>query len=98
VTPFPRVYWYGQRPRPTRALPPLTNDTKTEVVVVGGGVAGLACAQALNEQGRKVVLLEKESCGSGASGRSSGFITPDSEMELSDLVRNRGAERAKRLW
>ncbi len=66
--------------------------------MVGGGVAGLACAQALSEQGHKVVLLEKETCGSGASGRSSGFITPDSEMELSDLVRNRGAERAKRLW
>ena len=98
MTPRLRVYWHEQRQRPARALPPLTNDTKTEVVVVGGGVAGLACAQALNEQGRRVVLLEKESCGSGASGRSSGFITPDSEMELSDLVRNRGAERAKRLW
>ena len=98
MTPRLRVYWHEQRPQPARALPPLTNDTKTEVVVVGGGVAGLACAQALNEQGRKVVLLEKDACGSGASGRSSGFITPDSEMELSDLVRNRGAERAKRLW
>jgi gamma-glutamylputrescine oxidase len=67
-------------------------------VVVGGGVAGLACAQALNGQGRQVVLLEKEICGAGASGRSSGFITPDSEMELSELVRTRGPERAKRLW
>jgi len=68
------------------------------VVVVGGGVAGLACAQALHEQGRKVVLLEKEECGVGASGRSSGFVTPDSEMELSSLVHHGGMERAKRLW
>jgi len=67
-------------------------------VVVGGGVAGLACAQALHEQGRKVVLLEKEECGVGASGRSSGFVTPDSEMELSSLVHHGGMERAKRLW
>ena len=44
------------------------------------------------------MLLEKEVCGSGASGRSSGFITPDSEMELSSLIRSRGVERAKRLW
>lgn len=68
------------------------------MVVVGGGVAGLACAQALHEQGRKVVLLEKEECGVGASGRSSGFVTPDSEMELSSLVHHGGMERAKRLW
>jgi len=96
VTPSPRVYWYEQGTRPTRELPPLNGDRKTEIVVVGGGVAGLACAQALSEQGRKVLLLERDACGSGASGRSSGFITPDSEMELSDLVRRRGPESAKR--
>ena len=98
MTPLPRVYWHEQRPRPAHTFPPLASDTETDVVVVGGGVAGLACAQAMNEQGHKVVLLEREGCGSGASGRSSGFITPDSEMELSTLVRTRGMERAKGLW
>ena len=96
--PLPRIYWYEQRPGEARRLPPLAQDTRTEVVVVGGGVAGLGCAQTLNEKGRKVVLLERGLCGGGASGRSSGFITPDAEMELSDLVRNRGPEGAKRLW
>jgi gamma-glutamylputrescine oxidase len=96
--PLPRVYWYEQQPWPSRPFPPLSSDAKTEVVVIGGGVAGLACAQALNDQGRKVILLEKEVCGSGASGRSSGFITPDSENELSSLVRRRGVTRATRLW
>jgi len=98
VTPSQRVYWFEQRARPTREWPPLNGDAKADVVVVGGGVAGLACAQALSQQGRKVLLLERDVCGSGASGRSSGFITPDSEMELSDLVRHRGLERAKQLW
>lgn len=96
--PLPRVYWHEQGARSSRVYAPLTSDTRTDVVVVGGGVAGLACAQALNDQGREVVLLEKDVCGSGASGRSSGFITPDSEMELSSLMRSRGIERAKRLW
>lgn len=96
--PLPRVYWYEQRTQEMRRLPPLAQSIQTEVVIVGGGIAGLACAQALSEQGCKVVLLEKEFCGAGASGRSSGFITPDAEMELSDLVRIRGPEQAKRLW
>jgi gamma-glutamylputrescine oxidase len=96
--PLPRVYWHDQAARSSRVYAPLTSETKTDVVVVGGGVTGLACAQALNDQGRKVVLLEKDVCGSGASGRSSGFVTPDSEMELSSLIRSRGIERAKRLW
>ena len=93
-----RIYWHEQRRRPASPSSPLSKDESADVVVVGGGVAGLSCAQALNAQGRKVVLLEKDVCGSGASGRSSGFVTPDSEMELSSLVRSRGIERAKRLW
>jgi len=98
MTPLSQVYWYQQRARPRRELPPLGGNAEVEMVVVGGGVAGLTCAHALSERGHKVVVLERSFCGSGASGRSSGFITPDSEMELSDLVRSRGPERARRLW
>jgi glycine/D-amino acid oxidase-like deaminating enzyme len=56
---------------------------------VGGGIAGLSAAQWLSEMAStlSVCLLEAETCGAGASGRSSGFITPDSELELKDLVR-----------
>ena len=97
MTPLHRVYWHEQRPSADE-LPPIRADIRADAVVVGGGVAGLSCAQTLSEQGQKVVLLERDTCGSGASGTSSGFITPDSEMELSDLVRNRGLERARRLW
>jgi gamma-glutamylputrescine oxidase len=93
-----RIYWHEQRLLDARPLQPLAHETRTEVVVVGGGMAGLSCAQALNEQGRKVILLERETCGWGASGRSSGIITPDSEMELNDLVRAKGREGGKRLW
>lgn len=96
--PALRVFWREQRPERERRLPPVAQDLSAEVAVVGGGVAGLHCAQTLREQGRSVVLLERETCGGGASGRSSGFITPDSEMELSRLVRDRGAEEARRLW
>jgi gamma-glutamylputrescine oxidase len=98
VGPVPRIYWHEQRPPGVARPAPLAHDVRTEVVVVGGGVAGLSCAQALSEQGRSVVVLEASTCGGGASGRSSGFITPDAEMELRDLVRSRGPESAKRLW
>jgi gamma-glutamylputrescine oxidase len=97
-TPLPRIYWHEQRLLEAPRLQPLARETRTDVVVVGGGVAGLSCAQALSAGGRRVVLLEQGTCGSGASGRSSGFITPDGELELSDLVRTRGPERARRLW
>ena len=69
-----------------------------DVVVVGGGVAGLHAALRLNAEGAQVVLLEKTVCGGGMSGLSSGFLTPDSEMGLRELVGRFGLARASALW
>jgi gamma-glutamylputrescine oxidase len=66
--------------------------------VIGGGIAGLHAALHLVEQGADVVLLEKSFCGGGMSGRSSGFLTPDSELSLYQLVRRFGSDDASRLW
>lgn len=46
-----------------------------DVVVIGAGVVGLACARALAEAGREVVIVEREACfGSGISARNSEVI------------------------
>jgi gamma-glutamylputrescine oxidase len=91
----PTVYWHRHV---TPAVQPLRGDIRSEAVVVGGGIAGLTCAQALNDRGLEVTLVERDSCGAGASGKSSGFITPDSELELSDLVATRGESLGRELW
>ncbi len=90
------VHWYGLKPTPRD--PAFSGKLETTVVVVGGGVAGLSCAQALNEAGVPVVLLERDFCGAGASGKTSGFITPDSEIELSSLLSSYGPKKAKKIW
>lgn len=94
-TPRNDVYWYTLEPTD---IIPLQSNISADVAVIGGGMAGLTCAQALAEAGREVVLLEGEFCGAGASGKSSGFITPDSELGLRVLVARYGPERAKALW
>lgn len=47
---------------------------QTDVVVVGGGIAGVTTAFALRERGFDVVLLEQRFLAFGASGRSLGAI------------------------
>jgi gamma-glutamylputrescine oxidase len=89
------VFWYDRK-EPT--LPALEGTISTDVVVVGGGMMGLMCARTLLARGQRVCLVEAETCGAGASGRSSGFITPDSELELRDLVRQFGTEEGRKLW
>jgi sarcosine oxidase subunit beta len=48
-----------------------------EVIVVGGGIVGAACAYELAEAGVSVTLLERDELAAGASGRNNGlWVTP----------------------
>lgn len=90
-----KVFWYEGKGAPRAAL---KEDCTADVVIVGGGMAGLMCAHEFAQAGKQVVLLEKDFCGGGASGKSSGFISPDSELELSDLISDYGKDTARALW
>ena len=58
---------------PPAPLPPLLRRTHSaDVCVVGGGIAGCSAALTLAERGYRVVLLEGQRIGWGASGRSGG--------------------------
>jgi len=96
------VFWYEQKKEASgvarSVTAPLAADRSCDVIIVGGGMAGLTAAERFSREGKSVVLLECDFCGAGASGKTSGFITPDSEIELSTLVENRGPAVAKTLW
>ena len=89
------VFWFDHE---AEALPRLQQAIRVDVVVVGGGMMGLMCARSLAARKQRVCVLEAGTCGGGASGRSSGLITPDSELELSDLVRGFGDRLGPGLW
>lgn len=89
-----QVFWYLQRPN----TQPLRQNISADVVVVGGGMAGLTAAQAFANKGKHVVLLEAYYCGAGASGKSSGFITPNCELGLADFIEQYGPETGHRIW
>lgn len=82
----------------TDFCPPLRADLKTEFLIVGGGMAGLHAALQLITSGHSVALLERNICGGSSTGKSAGFVTPDSELELSQLVRRFGPAGARRVW
>ena len=68
------------------------------MLIIGGGASGLAAAARFIGAGKSVVLLEKNICGGSSTGKSAGFLTPDSELELSQLIRRFGPTGAKDLW
>src|SRR6058998_2253970 len=46
----------------------------SDVVIVGGGIIGAACAYELAPSGASVTLLERDELAAGASGRNIGFF------------------------
>ncbi|WP_100406823.1 glycine oxidase ThiO [Bacillus solitudinis] len=50
------------------------------IIVLGGGVIGLASALELNNRGHQVTVLEKSKCGGQASGAAAGMLAPFSEI------------------
>jgi len=77
---------------------PLDKNLKCECLVIGAGFAGLHAALRLAEEGKEVILLEKGICGNGSSGQSAGFLTPESEKDIEQLIEVYGEKRAKTLY
>ena len=72
-----RSHWLDEALRNERELSPvLIGDTTCDVCIVGGGFTGLWTAIGLKEAEASldVVLIEKDVCGAGASGRNAGYL------------------------
>jgi len=59
-----------------------TNARQSDVLILGGGVIGLACAYYLLEAGRGVTILEQGTAGCGSSHGNCGTLTPSHATPL----------------
>lgn len=58
---------------------------KSDVVVVGGGVIGLAIARALGQRGiHNITLIERANLGAEASSAAAGMLAPQAEADTTD--------------
>jgi glycine/D-amino acid oxidase-like deaminating enzyme/nitrite reductase/ring-hydroxylating ferredoxin subunit len=57
----------------------LENDLETDVCVIGAGIAGLTTAYLLSQEGKKVLLIEANTIGSGETGRTTAHFFPPDE-------------------
>ncbi|MEA2421376.1 MAG: glycine oxidase [Thermoleophilaceae bacterium] len=63
----------------------MAQRTGHDVVVVGAGVIGLACAWRCAQRGLEVLVLEREAePGAGASGVAAGMLAPVTEAEFGE--------------
>ncbi|MEZ5170540.1 MAG: FAD-binding oxidoreductase [Acidimicrobiia bacterium] len=89
------VYWMETSRRDPR--PTIRGHHDADVVVVGGGYTGLWTAYHLlaADPSLRIVVLEAETIGFGASGRNGGFAMTLLDMSLALLRRNHGDDAAR---
>jgi glycine/D-amino acid oxidase-like deaminating enzyme len=85
--------WWLAEAGPVEPFPALAGERSADVVVIGGGYAGLWTAWQLRERGADVTVLEADLCGHGPSGRNGGFCET-LWTQLPELIERFGREKA----
>jgi glycine/D-amino acid oxidase-like deaminating enzyme len=92
-------YWIDRFPRSRRpSYPRHRGETTTDVVIVGGGLTGAACAASFASAGIRVVLLEAEAIGAGATGGSPGLVREAFDASFQQAASRLGLRAARTLW
>ena len=74
---------------------PLRSDLKTDVLIIGGGMAGLLCAYKLTRAGVDCALAEAGRIGGGVTQNTTAKITAQHRLIYDKLIREFGADRAR---
>lgn len=96
--PNPQIYWHTttHMPGEDNTITPLPE--RADVAIIGGGYTGLSAARTLAKLGVKVVLLEAETIGWGASSRNGGMVLTGLKLGMQTIQKRYGKEISKRLF
>ena len=72
----------------------LHGDTKTDVLIIGGGLCGILCAYFLQQEGIDYVLVEKDRIAGGITGNTTAKITSQHGLIYDRLMKAEGREKA----
>lgn len=65
----------------------MTQSAQFDVVIVGGGVIGMACAEVLSRSKLRVCIVEKDELGRAASWAGGGLLSPLPPDQCPDAIR-----------
>jgi glycine/D-amino acid oxidase-like deaminating enzyme len=90
-------YWLS-----TANFPPpnLANSlpARADVAVIGAGFTGLSAALTLAGRGARVVVLEAQTIGWGASSRNGGMVLTGMKLGVNQLIAKYGGELTRRMY
>ena len=79
-------------------FPTLGEDVQTDVLIIGGGMAGLLCAHQLQQAGVSCMVAEANFLASGITKNTTAKITSQHGLIYRTLLKRFGPERARCYW
>lgn len=79
----------------TPLQPRLQDNVRTDVCIIGAGIAGLTTAYLLSREGRSVVVLDDGAIGGGMTGRTTAHLTNAFDDRYTDVEKLHGEEGAR---
>ncbi len=89
-------YWWDRaKPVP---LPPQALPASVDVAVIGSGYTGLSAALTLARAGRRVLVLDRDDPGFGASRRNAGYLGRTLKKSFPQLLERKGLDYALAVY
>lgn len=88
------IWWQQAAPV---SFPALKGEVEVDVVIVGGGIAGMAAAYAIKKAGMTVAVVEKNTIASGTTAGTTGKVTAQHGLIYADLEKRFG-QQATRIY
>lgn len=76
------------------SFPALEGDKRTDVLVIGGGMAGVLCALKLQKAGVDYILVEGKNVGGGITKGTTAVLTAQHDTLYQELIKKFGREKA----
>ena len=92
-------YWLETSRDDLTPRPPLDGSVDADVAILGAGLTGLWTAYYLHraDPSLRIVIVEREIAGFGASGRNGAWCAPDLNISMDRLARLHGDDAARRM-
>ena len=78
------------------SFPRLNGDTDTDILIIGGGIAGVLTAYFLHQSGANYLLVEKDRLCRGVTQNTTAKITAQHGLLYHKIVNSRGTETAQK--
>ena len=92
TTPF----WFDTAKLPS--FPAISKNVTVDVLVVGGGLAGITAAYLMKKAGLSIALIERGEIARVDTGHTTAHLTNVTDMRLSELVKEFGRDDAAAAW